>query len=142
MPTNLARGAAAFVCVALAAVGIAGCPVTSDSNNNNFITAEPKAFSIHTIDHFASQAGSAIDSQIIVVHATYTNNDVNEQVVQASKFALIDQNTQATYYALSGGDINVPAMANTSLESGKSIDISVGFRVPVVMTSARLVYRL
>jgi hypothetical protein len=135
------RVASALLCAAAAAASLAACKPPAD-NTNNQLTADPKAFVIHNVTRYSGQDANSMNSQILVVEVTYTNTDQAPQTIQPNRFALLDQTTQAQYKALAGGDIHVPSMAFATLDPGKTIDLTLGFRVPLSMTSARLAYAL
>lgn len=125
------------LCVAL----LAGCQLKSAAVPNDFITADPHAFVIKSVQRYDDPNGTATDSTIVVVQATYTNPESRPETISPDKFALLDPNLMATYAGLSGGDISIPAMETAQLDPGKSMDITIGFRVPAAMTAARLVYK-
>ncbi len=118
-----------------------GCQVKSAPASAGTITADPGAFVIHDMNRYADNQAQAIMQNIIVISVTFTNTDHLPQLVAPSKFVLLDQNTQATFYALSGGDIRIPNSVTTNLDPGKSIDVTLGFRVPATLTSALLMFR-
>jgi hypothetical protein len=123
-----------------AVVAAAGCQLKSAPVPQNFISVDPASFVLHDVQRFADPSGDT-DWSIVVVKATYTNNDQLTEEIYPSKFTLIDPNLQTNYLALSGGSIYVPEMANSQLAPGKSVDIYVAFRVPSLMTAARLAYK-
>ena len=135
-----------FHCIAslvafLVAATATGCQLKSASTvPANFITVDPKAFVVHSVDRYEDPLGSGTDSMIVVIKATYTNPGALPERIGPDKFALLDPTLMAIYYGLSGGGIDIPSMAPTSLDPGKSTDIAVGFRVPSSMSGARLTY--
>jgi len=136
--------AGALLALAAAASLAANCqanPTPAQSPGySGFISADPTAFSIQSVDRFADEQAGTIQSTIVVVAATFTNVDVVPEVIEPDRFVLTDQTTNAAFYGLSGTNINIPSMATTSIEPGKSAEIRVGFRVPLTMTAARLAY--
>jgi hypothetical protein len=138
MPVSAFRAAASVA--ALAAVVIAGCQMKAVPTASNFITAD-STFVIHSIDRYDSGQLNGTDSMIVVIKATYTNPEALTETISADKFYLVDQTLEADYGGLSGGDINIPEMTPTSLATGKSVDITIGFRVPAAMANGRLTYR-
>jgi hypothetical protein len=127
--------------VALLTALLAACQLKSTPVPANFVTVDPDAFVIKSVDRYNDPNGGATTSTIVVVKATYTNPEGNPETISADKFALLDPNLMAVYTGLSGGDINIPSMPLTRLDPGKSTDIAVGFRVPGSMSGGRLVYR-
>lgn len=129
---------------ALLAVGTAcadaGCQTKSAPAADSFITADPNLFAIHSINRYPDQSANATFDVIVVVVATFTNHERIAQAIAPSHFILTDQATNATYYALSGGSVNVIPMTQRVLDPGNSADITIGFRVPTATTSARLMY--
>jgi len=106
----------------------------------NFITTDPAAFTLASVDRYNDPNGGATDSAIVVVKATYTNHEANPEPISPEHFVLLDPNLMTEYYGLSGGGITIPSMPQTRLDPGKSMEISVGFRVPAAMSGARLAY--
>jgi len=106
----------------------------------SLVTADPAEFTIHSVDRIAGQQAGTIADDIVVVSATFSNAQGVQEIVAPNRFVLTDQSTNATYYGLSGGSIDVPAMGSSAVEPGKSVEITVGFRVPVTLATARLTY--
>lgn len=131
----------ALYAIALAAVLASACQMKSTPVPPNFITVDPSNFVLKSVDRFTDPNGGTTNSTIVVVKATYTNNEGAYEPISADKFILLDPILQTYYVGLSGGDINIPSMAQTTLAPGKSADIAVGFRVPGSMSTARLAYR-
>jgi len=127
------------VALAVVANAIFGCQLKTEAVAPNFITADPQEFTLQSVEKYADPQGDA-DFTVVVIKGTYTNDDVVPQTITASKFTLVDPNAQAVYYGLTGGDIYIPEMGNSTLQPGKSIAIALGFRVPSQMSGARLVY--
>jgi hypothetical protein len=119
----------------------AGCQLKSAAVPANFITVDPATFVLHSVDRYQGQGLNGTDSTIVVVKATYTNPETNPEAISPDRFQLLDPSLMAVYYGLAGGDVNIPPMQNTTIAAGKSVDVTVGFRVPAAMTTARLVYR-
>jgi hypothetical protein len=132
-------GHARLVVAVLAAL-TAGCQLKSASSvPPNFITVDPKTFVLHSVDRYNDpMAGS--DSMIVVIKATYTNQEAIPQHVGPDKFTLLDPTLMAVYYGLNGGGVDIPSMAPVSVDPGKTTEIAVGFRVPASMSGARLTY--
>jgi hypothetical protein len=128
------------IALALVAATLAACQLKSTPAPSTFITAEPSAFVIKSVDKYNDPNAAATSSLIVVVKATYTNQEAVPESISPDKFTLLDPDLMAIYYGLSGGDVNIPSMSNTHLDPGKSIDITVGFRVPGTMSTARLTY--
>ena len=140
MHTSFSRGATALFFAALATALLAGCKTPADTNPA-WLTADTKAFVVHSVNYFPTQNANDYNNQIVVIDVTYNNTDPIPQIMRPSKFVLIDQNTLAQYHALDGGDIHVPSFgAGGTLDPGKTLDLSLGFRVPSGMTSAHLSY--
>ena len=140
-PTKKPSG---FVIAALAAgatLALAGCQTKTVSTTDAFVTADPNTLAIHSVDRLADQAAGASTSVIVIVAATFTNADRIAQVVAPSHFVLMDQTTNAAYYALSGGNVSVTPWAERAIAPGATADVTLGFRVPITMTNARLTYR-
>jgi hypothetical protein len=127
--------------IALSVV-IAGCQLkTGQPVYDNFVTVDSNAFVLHGVDRFDDTSGSATNSAIVVVKATYTNPESNPESITPSKFELLDPNLMAVYFGIAGGNIDIPSMQDTQLAPGKSVEITIGFRVPAALTTARLAYR-
>jgi len=126
--------------VAAAIALSAACQLKSTPVPPNFITADPSSFVLKSVDRFTDPNGGATNSTIVVVKATYTNGEGAIETISADKFVLLDPTLQTYYTGLSGGDVRIPSMAQSTLAPGKSVDIAVGFRVPDSMSTARLVY--
>jgi|SRR5579863_1817799 len=126
--------------VALCVAVIAACQLKSAPVPPNFITTDPAVFTLTSVDRYNDPNGGATDSTIVVVKATYTNREANPETISPEHFVLLDPNLMTEYYGLSGGGIAIPSMPQTRLDSGKSMEISVGFRVPAAMSGARLAY--
>ena len=131
------RAAVAVSCAML----VAGCQLKAQPVPPNYITVNPNDFVLKTVQRYDDPNGNLTNSTIVVIAATYTNHEGLPETISAEKFELLDPNLMATYVGLTGGGINVPSMGTTQLDPGKSTDINVGFRVPVAMSTARLVYR-
>jgi len=128
----------AALCVAL----LPGCQLKSASTPpNDYITADPTTFVIKSVHRYDDPNGSATDSLIVVIQATYTNPETRPETISPDKFELLDPNLMATYQGLSGGGISIPTMATVQVDGGKPVDIAIGFRVPAAMSAARLVYK-
>ena len=125
---------------ALIAIAAAACQLKSTPVPPNFITVDPTNFILKSVERFNDPNGSATNSTIVVVKATYTNPEGNSEIVSPDKFILLDPDLQAIYFGLAGGDVNIPSMTQTTIAPGKSLDIAVGFRVPGSMNTARLAY--
>lgn len=120
---------------------LGGCREGSSSSVPANITVDTKQMVLHDVHIYPTQNANDYNAAILVVDITYTNTDPIPQVIQPNKFVLIDQQTNAQYHALDGGDIHVPQPAvNTQLEPSKVIDLSLGFRVPPNLLAARLSY--
>lgn len=130
-----------FAVLAASAALTAGCQLKSAAVPANFITVDPARFVLHNVDRFGDPQANDNSSMIVVVKATYTNPEANPEPISPDKFVLLDPNLMAEYSGLSGGNVNVPAMATTRLDPGKSIEIAVAFRVPASMSTARFAYR-
>lgn len=126
--------------VALVAALLAACQLKSAPVPPNFITVNPADFTLKSVGRFDDPNGAATNSMIVVVKATYTNQEGNPETISPEKFILLDPTLQTVYFGLSGGDVNIPSMPETQLAPGKSADIAVGFRVPAAMSGARLAY--
>jgi hypothetical protein len=126
--------------VALAAVLAAACQLKSTPVPPNFITVDPANFVLKSVDRYTDPNAGTLNSTIVVVKATYTNGEGTAETISADKFILLDPILQTYYVGLSGGDVNIPSMPQTTLAPGKSADIAVGFRVPGSMSTARLAY--
>jgi hypothetical protein len=126
---------AAFVTVIIAGCKTPAIPVPAG------ITVDTTSFVLHSYNTYPSQNANDYNNTIAVFDVTYTNHDPIPQAMSPSHFVLIDQTTLAQYRALDGGDIHVPVFGYGGLlDPGKSIDVSVGFRVPATMALARLSY--
>jgi hypothetical protein len=121
-------------------VAAAGCQMKSAPVPPNFISVDPNAFVLRSVERYADPQGDT-DWSIVVVKATYTNVDQLTEPIDPSRFTLIDPNLQTNYLALSGGNLYVPEMANSELAPGKSTVVDLAFRVPSLMTTARLAYK-
>ena len=130
----------ALFAVALCAVLAAACQLKSTPVPPNFITVNPADFVLKSVDRYTDPNAGATNSTIVVVKATYTNNEGAIEPISADKFILLDPVLQTYYVGLSGGDVNIPSMPQTSLLPGKSADIAVGFRVPATLSTGRLAY--
>jgi len=126
--------------IAVAFALSAACQLKSTPVPPNFITADPSRFVLKSVDRFTDPNGGTTNSTIVVVKATYTNGEGAPETIAADKFILLDPTLQTYYVGLSGGDVRIPSMAQTTLLPGKSVDIAVGFRVPDAMSTARLAY--
>lgn len=134
--TRLAQAGA----VLLSFAALAGCQVKAASTPPNFISADPSSFVVHHIDRYDAGQVNGTDTLVVVVAATYTNGSGAPEIISADKFELIDQTLEAVYVGLSGGDIRIPTLPATTLAAGKSIDVTLGFRVPASMSNGRLAY--
>lgn len=139
MIRRILSAAAAVAALALAASLACGCQVKSEPVPPNLITVDPATFTLKSVDRYPDPQGDN-DWILVVIKATYVNPEGLPETISPSKFTLIDPNLETYYYALSGGNIDVPEMQNSTLAPGKSIDVSLGFRVPSLMTTARLTY--
>jgi hypothetical protein len=134
-----ARALQALLLVAFALLPAAGCK--PQSTNPAGITVDPTTMVLHNVNIFASQNANDYNNSIMVIDITYTNHDPIPQALEANKFVLIDQNTLAQYHALDGGDIHVPVFTQSGLlDPDKTVDLSLGFRVPASIVVARLSY--
>ena len=139
---TLRRAAPALFFTAAFAIAsaLAGCRETSTTVPAN-VTVDDKNFVMHSVHIYPSQDASQYNTAILVVDFTYKNTDPIPQVIQPAKFVLIDQQTNAQYHGLDGGDIHVPQPAvYASLDPEKTIDLSIGFRVTPNLLAARLSY--
>lgn len=134
------RRFAVALSLVLASLAFTACQMKSTPVTPNFITVDAGNFVLKNVDRYNDPNGNATDSMIVVVKATYTNQEGNPESIAADKFILLDPTLQTIYYGLSGGDINLPSIPATQLAPGKSMDIVVGFRVPSAMSGARLAY--
>jgi len=126
--------------IVLAALLAAACQLKSTPVPPNFITVDPADFVLKSVDRYTDPNAGTMSSTIVVVKATYTNNEGTSETISADKFVLLDPILQTYYVGLSGGDVNIPSLPQTTLAPGKSADIAVGFRVPGSMSTARLAY--
>jgi len=126
--------------VALAVAVLAACQMKSSPVPPNFITVDSSDFVLKSVDRFTDPNGTATNSTIVVIKATYTNNGGTAEPISADQFILLDPTLQTYYVGISGGDVNIPSTPQTTLAPGKSVDIAVGFRVPASMSTARLAY--
>jgi hypothetical protein len=131
---------AASVAASLCALTLAACQLKSTPPSNGYLTAIPADFTIHNVDRYDAGDLNGTDTMIVLVSATYTNNSANSEIISPDKFEIVDQELEAVYQGLSGGDVRIPPMTTTTLAPGKTVDITVGFRVPAAMASGRLVY--
>jgi hypothetical protein len=134
---------ALFLAAALASSTaiVGGCREGSNNAVPANITADDKQMVLHAVHVYPTQNASDYNAAIMVVDLTYTNTDPIPQIIQPNKFVLIDQQTNAQYHALDGGDIHVPQPAvNTQLDPNKAIDLSLGFRIPPNLLAAHLSY--
>ena len=127
--------------VLLACIALAACQLKSTPVPANFITVDSNSFVLKSVDRYSDPNGGGTNSMIVVVKATYTNQEANPENVSPEKFILLDPTLQAIYPGLSGGNVDIPQMPLTVLDPGKSMDIAVGFRVPAAMSAARLAYK-
>jgi len=126
--------AAAFVL--MGATG--GCHEASTSVPAN-VTVDDKNFVLHAVHIYSAQDATAYNTAILVVDFTYKNTDPIPQAIGPNHFVLIDQQTNGQYHGLDGGDIHIPQPAvYASLDPDKTIDLSLGFRVPPNLLAARL----
>lgn len=132
---------ALFFAAAIALMGSSGgCHNDQNSVPAN-VTVDDKNFVLHSVHIYPSQDAVAYNEAILVVDLTYKNTDPIPQVIQPNKFVLIDQQTNGQYHGLDGGDIHVPQPAvYATLDPDKTIDLSLGFRVPPTLLAARLSY--
>jgi len=135
----MSRSARLFT-IALFAVLAAACQLKSTPVPPNFITVNPADFVLKNVDRFTDPNGGPTNSTIIVIKATFTNNQGTAVPISPDKFILLDPVLQTYYVGLSGGDVNIPTFPLTTLLPGKSVDIAVGFRVPGTLSTARLAY--
>jgi hypothetical protein len=137
--------AKALFCAAVLAASTAllgfGCHEGSNNAVPANITVDDKQMVMHAVHVYPTQNANDFNAAILVVDITYTNTDPIPQAIQPNKFVLIDQQTNAQYHGLDGGDIHVPQPAvYTQLDPNKQIDLSLGFRVPPNLLAARLSY--
>ncbi|MDQ2817723.1 MAG: DUF4352 domain-containing protein [Candidatus Eremiobacteraeota bacterium] len=130
---RLAVAALIALCVAPSACQEKATHAPADS-----ITVDPRAFTVHSLDRYAVEQGSVIHETIVVLRVTFTNNDGLPQAIAPNKFVLTDLTTGAAYLGLLGGDAGVPPTFSQTVQHGQSADVSLGFRVPAAMGSARL----
>lgn len=131
-----------LLAAALAAGAVStACQMKESTLKADSLVADPRAFVIHNAKRLSDLQSQTIPQNIIVLEVTFTNVDELAAFIAPSRFQLVDLTSQATYYALSGGDINIPPLPATSLDPGKSIDVTIGFRVPATTAAVRLVYR-
>lgn len=138
MQTSLFRCAGALALAVLSLLALAACRTTSDQVPSSLVA--DSGFVIHDFHEYSSQNGEAYNTQIAVISVSYTNKDSIPQTLMPSKFVLTDLTNLAQYKALDGGDVHVPTFAITTLDPGKTTDITLGFRVSPSLTSARLSY--
>ena len=137
------RAAKAASCAAVVAATAAlssGCQLKGTAVNTSFITVDPSAFVLKSVQRYEDPNGAQNDSSIVVITATYTNHEANAETIAPEKFELLDPNLMTTYLGLAGGGVYIPSMPLTQLAPNKSADIQIGFRVPSAMSGARLVY--
>ncbi|MBV8223314.1 MAG: hypothetical protein JO293_08120 [Candidatus Eremiobacteraeota bacterium] len=124
----------------IAVLILAGCKTAANPVPAG-ITVDTNSFVLHNFNQYPAQNANDYNNTIVVFDVTYTNHDPIPQAMSPSHFVLIDQTTLAQYRALDGGDIHIPVFGYGGLlDPGKSIDVSVGFRVPATMALARLSY--
>ncbi|HME80549.1 MAG TPA: hypothetical protein VKF82_00585 [Candidatus Eremiobacteraceae bacterium] len=134
------RAARALLLAVVVALVLVGCKTTPNPTLAG-ITVDTSSFVLHNENIYASQNANDYNNAILVMDVTYTNHDPIPQAMSPEHFVLIDQNTLAQYRALDGGDIHIPNFAiGGLLDPGKPVDLSLGFRVPMGITVARLSY--
>ncbi|MBV8170987.1 MAG: DUF4352 domain-containing protein [Candidatus Eremiobacteraeota bacterium] len=135
------RMAAGLLASAAAALLLGGCKESAQSAYPAGITVDTRSFVLHNINIYPGQNANDYNNGIMVVDVTYTNHDPIPQAMSPSHFVLIDQSTNAQYQALDGGDIHIPPFtASGLLQPEKTVDLSLGFRVPINIQLARLSY--
>jgi hypothetical protein len=141
MKNPIIRMAAGLFLSAAAALALGGCKESAQSAYPAGITVDQKSFVLHNLNIYPGQNANDYNNGIMVVDVTYTNHDPIPQALGPSHFVLIDQSTNAEYRALDGGDIHIPPFtASGLLDPEKSVDLSLGFRVPINIVLARLSY--
>jgi hypothetical protein len=138
MQKTISRRAGALVFAALAALVLTACKTPSDQIPSSLVA--DSGFVIHEVHEYPTQNGEPYNTQIMLITVSYTNKDAIPQTLMPSKFILTDLTTLAQYHALDGGDVRIPAFQMTTLDPGKTTDFTVGFRVSMTTTSARLSY--
>jgi len=135
------RGAAQalFFAAAIVLMGSnGGCHEAANSVPAN-VTVDDKNFVLHAVHIYPTQDATQYNTAILVVDFTYKNTDPIPQPIAPNHFVLIDQQTNGQYHGLDGGDIHIPQPAvYASLDPDKTIDLSLGFRVPPTLLAARL----
>jgi len=139
MVSSLPRRAASAAAL-LCALTLAACQLKSSPPGNGYLSAIPADFTIHNVDRYDGGDLNGTDTMIVLVSASYTNNSADPEIISPDKFRIVDQELETVYQGLSGGDVRIPPMTTTTLAPGKSVEITVGFRVPAAMASGRLVY--
>jgi len=138
MQISLFRCAGALALAALSASALAACRTTADQTPSSLVA--DNGFVVHEVHEYPAQNAVPYNTQILLVTVSYTNHDAIPQLIEPSKFVLTDLATLAKYEALDGGDIRVPTFQYMTLEPGKTADFTLGFRVSISTTSARLSY--
>ncbi|MBC5827515.1 MAG: hypothetical protein GIW99_07545 [Candidatus Eremiobacteraeota bacterium] len=128
----------AFAAVFGAAIAASGCQQKAIRQPNDLIAADGRTLTVRGVDRYADQQGAPLDQIILIVRATFTNASALPESVSPNKFMLTDLMSGSTYLGLWGGDINVPAGTSQTVAPAQSLDVTVGFRVPVALGPARL----
>ncbi len=125
--------------IALAAsTSLIGCKPTS-STIPAWLTADD-SFVIHDATRYNTQDTNDVSTLVVVIETTYTNKTSIQQAIRPERFQLLDLNMGTQYNGMNGGNIHVPQMTYSYLDPGKSIDLTLGFRVSTSISSARLAY--
>jgi len=138
MQTSLFRCAGALALAALSSFALAACRTPADQlpaslvADNNFV--------VHEVHEYPAQNAVPYNTQILLITVSYTNKDAIPQALAPSKFILTDLTTLAQYNALDGGDVRIPTFQYLTLDPGKTADFTLGFRISLSTTSARLSY--
>jgi len=140
MSYSTIRAASALLLSGVVALSLGGCKTVANPVLAG-ITVDTNSFVLHNENIYPSQNANDYNNAILVMDVTYTNRDPIPQAMSPEHFVLIDQNTLAQYRALDGGDIHIPNFAfGGLLDPGKPVDLSLGFRVPMSIATARLSY--
>jgi len=138
MQTSSCRCASALALAGLFALTLAACRPASDQVPSSIVG--DNGFVIHEVHEYPAQNAVPYNTQILLITVSYTNKDAIPQTLMPSKFVLTDLNTLGQYNALDGGDVRVPSFQIISLDPGKTVDLTLGFRVSLTTVSARLSY--
>ncbi|HLN46712.1 MAG TPA: hypothetical protein VK216_00445 [Magnetospirillaceae bacterium] len=140
MSNSPIRAASALFLSCAFVLALGGCK-TSPNPTMAGITVDTSSFVLHNENIYPTQNANDYNNAILVMDVTYTNRDPIPQAMSPEHFVLIDQNTLAQYRALDGGDIHIPNFqVGGLLDPGKPVDLSLGFRVPMSIITARLSY--